>query len=105
MLGHRTSLIDDIHTLLALEPASTPLANVEDTLTAGYAQALALEGQQLRLERKLWRLARDLGDGPDIVTHEAGELSGLLAGVESELVELRTLLVTLRDRARALRAA
>ena len=105
MPGRRTSLIEDIHTLLALEPGCTTLASVEDTLTAGYAQALALEAQQLRLERKLWQLARDLGDGPDVVAHEAEELTGMLAGVESELVGLRTLLVTLRDRARELRAA
>jgi len=103
--GHRTSLIDDINTLLALDPACTPLARVEDTLTAGYAQALALEAQQLRLERKLWQLTRELGAGPDVVAHEAGELTELLTRVEADLAGLRTLLVTLRDRARALRAA
>jgi hypothetical protein len=105
MPGQRTSLVKDIHTLLALEPAQTPLARVEDTLTAGYAHALALEAQQLRLERQLWRLARELGDGPDVVAHEAVELTERLAGVETELRSLRALLVTLRDRARELRAA
>jgi hypothetical protein len=103
--GQRTSLIKDIHTLLALEPACTPLERVEDTLTAGYAHALALEAQQLRLERRLWRLARELGDDPDVVAHEAVELSDLLAGVERELSGLRLLLMRLRDRARELRAA
>jgi hypothetical protein len=103
--GQRTSLIKDIHTLLALEPAHTTVERVEDTLTAGYAHALALEAQQLRLERKLWRLARAPGDEPDVVAHEAVELSDLLAGVERELSSLRVLLVTLRDRARELRAA
>jgi hypothetical protein len=103
--GQRTNLIKDIHTLLALEPAPTTLERVEDTLTAGYAHALALEAQQLRLERRLWRLARELGDAPDVVAHEAVELNDLLAGVERELSSLRMLLVTLRDRARELRAA
>ena len=105
MPGQRTSLIKDIRTLLALEAARTPIERVEDTLTAGYAHALALEAQQLRLERKLWRLARELGDEPDVVAHEAVELSDLLAKVERELANLRTLLVKLRDRARELRAA
>jgi hypothetical protein len=103
--GQRTSLIKDIHTLLALEPARTPIERVEDTLTAGYAHALALEAQQLRLERRLWRLAREPGDEPDVVAHEAAELSNLLGGLERELAHFRTLLVTLRDRARELRAA
>lgn len=104
MPGQCTTLVDDINKLLALEPARTPLARVEDTLTAGYAHALALEAQQLRLERKLWQLARDLGE-PDVVAHEATELSDQLTGVERELKDLRTLLVTLRDRARELRVA
>jgi hypothetical protein len=64
-----------------------------------------LEAQQLRLEGRLWRLARDPGDGPDVLAHEAVELSELLGGVERELSSLRALLVTLRDRARELRAA
>ena len=105
MPGQRTSLIQDIHTLLALEPARTPIERVEDTLTAGYAHALALEAQQLRLERRLWRLARGPGDEPDVLAHEAVELSDLLGDVERELSSFRALLVTLRDRARELRAA
>jgi hypothetical protein len=35
----------DIHALLAQDPALTPLDTVEDVLTAGYAQALALEAR------------------------------------------------------------
>jgi hypothetical protein len=100
-----TSLVKDIHTLLALEPARTSLACVEDTLTAGYAHALALEAQQLRLERQLFRLARELGDDRDVVADEAADLTQVLTDVEIELKSLRRLLVTLRDRARELRAA
>ena len=103
MPGHRTSLMKDIHTLLAQEPGLTPLDTVEDVLTAGYAQALALEAQQLRLERQLWQLARerDASDDPDA----AQELNQRLCKVEYELAHLRSVLVTLRDRARELRAA
>ena len=104
MPGHRTSLMTDIHTLLAQEPGLTPLDTVEDVLTAGYAQALALEAQQLRLERQLWQLARErdaASDDPDA----AQELNQRLCEVEYELDHLRGVLVTLRDRARELRAA
>ena len=105
MPGQRTHLIEDINSLLAREPASTTLATVEDTLTTGYAHALALEAQQLRLERGLWRLACELDADAPSQAAEARELAGLLAGVESELRQLRLLLMTLRDRARELRAA
>jgi len=98
--GHRTRLLNDIHALLAEQPARTALADVDETLTTGYAHALALEAQQLRLERRLLALAREGDSGG-----EAAELVGVLAGVERELHELRVLLVSLRDRARELRAA
>jgi hypothetical protein len=64
-------MVDQIEALL--EADDSTLARVEDTLTAGYARALALEGEVLRLER--------------------------------ELGQLRSLLGTLHDRARVLRAA
>lgn len=104
MPGQRTSLIKDIHSLLAQDPCLTPLADVEDVLTAGYAHALALEARQLRLERRLWKLARER-DGAERDPVDADELAVQLGDVERELSYLRTVLVTLRDRARELRAA
>jgi len=101
MPGQHTVLMKDIYSLLAEDPGVTPLAHVEDVLTAGYAQALALEAQQLRLERHLRRLACD----PRADRVEAVELTERLGAVESELSHLRTMLLTLRDRARELRAA
>lgn len=56
-----------------LDESGSTLATVEDTLTAGYARALAVEAEVKRLER--------------------------------ELGQLRSLLGTLHDRARVLRAA
>jgi hypothetical protein len=103
--GQSATLIKDIHSLLAQEPALTPLAHVEDVLTAGYAHALALEAQQLRLERRLRLLARDPGDAAGAGTAVTSELTEQLGDLESELSHLRTVLVTLRDRVRALRAA
>jgi ABC-type phosphate transport system auxiliary subunit len=102
--GQRTSVMKDIHALLAQDPALTPLDTVEDVLTAGYAQALALEAQQLRLERRLWQLTRER-DAASNDAAAADELNQRLYEVESELAYLRTVLVTLRDRARELRAA
>jgi hypothetical protein len=99
--GQRTALMTEIYSLLAEDPGVTPLAHVEDVLTGGYAQALALEAEQLRLERHLRRLAGD----PRADRVEAVELTERLSAVEVELSHLRTMLRTLRDRARELRAA
>jgi hypothetical protein len=99
--GPSTALMTDIYSLLAEKPGVTPLAHVEDVLTEGYAQALALEAEQLRLERHLRRLACD----PRADRVEAVELTQRLGSVESELAHLRAMLRTLRDRARELRAA
>jgi hypothetical protein len=74
-------LQDEIAQLLTLPEngAGAPtLATVERRLTDGYAEALALEAERLRIERRL------------------GEVDG-------ELAQLRPLLGRLQDRARALR--
>lgn len=96
----RSILIDDIRTLLALKPGDAALARLEETLTAGYAHALALEAEQWRLERRLAQAARAADD-----TEEMARVGQLLAAVEGELGHLRGLLGSLRDRARELRAA
>jgi hypothetical protein len=101
--GQRTSLIKDIHSLLAQEPGVTPLACVEHVLTSGYAHALALEAQQLRLERELRCLALERAGSH--YAADAEDVTGRLEAVERELANLRPVLVTLRDRARELRAA
>jgi len=82
------------------------LARVEDTLTEGYARALALEAERLRIERRLGEVARDAdrGDPTDVVESLAA-LSERLTIADSELVRLRSLLASLRDRAIALRRA
>ena len=57
-------MVQQIEDLLS---ASAPtLAVVEDTLTEGYAKALALEAERLRLERRLGEVARTVsGDHGD----------------------------------------
>lgn len=96
----RSILIDDIHALLALKLGDAAIERLEETLTAGYAHALALEAEQWRLERRLAQAAREAGD-----TEELAKVAQLLAAVEEELSHLRALLGSLRDRTRELRAA
>ena len=60
------ALLDEIDELLAEptpseEPAT--LARLERTLTDGYAHALSLEAERLRLERRMSELAGELHDG------------------------------------------
>ena len=79
---------------------------MEDTLTEGYAQALALEAERWRLERRLGEVARTV-EGPDM-SGFADELSALatrLTSAEGELAELRGLLGTLHERTRRVRVA
>lgn len=78
------------------EGVGLPRAEVEPTLTEGYARALELDAECLRLEHRIDRLTRELADGREVPT---GKLSGLLRRLhDTELrsTELRALLVPLR---------
>jgi ABC-type phosphate transport system auxiliary subunit len=82
------------------------LARMEDTLTEGYAQALALEAERWRLERRLGEVARSLDDGDG--SSFADELSSLarrLTSADGELTKLRSLLGSLHERTRSARLA
>ena len=76
------------------DPPERLLEQVEHTLTDGYAQALVLEGERLRLQRELQ------SDGS-----EADDLRKRLAVNEEELRDLRAHLAGLRLRAQSMRAA
>lgn len=86
--------------------AAPSLAQVEDVLTEGYARALALEGERLRLERRLGEVAREASGAlsPGFVD-ELSMLAKRITHADGELVRLRVLLTRLHDRARALRLA
>jgi hypothetical protein len=91
-------LLKRIRALLdaSAEGVSLPRAEVEPMLTEGYARALELDAQCLRLEHRIERLTRELADGRELPT---GKLSGLLRRLQdTELrsTELRALLVPLR---------
>jgi hypothetical protein len=92
-------LLDRIHALLDASAAGAglPRNEVEPTLTEGYARALALDAECLRLERRIDRLTRDVAEGKHIPT---GKLSGLLKRLhetEQETADLRELLAPLRE--------
>ena len=56
-----TELFDQITTMI--DASERDLDRIERTLTDGYAHALTLEGERLRLERRLTELARELNVG------------------------------------------
>jgi hypothetical protein len=87
-----TILFDRIRVLLEREAAERAAAAdvVEDTLTDGYARALALDGERLRAEERIRELA-----GSEQHAGEIRILKARLALVEEELSQLRGLLGTL----------
>jgi hypothetical protein len=92
-----------LHQIEELLSAEAPDVDVlESMLTEGYAQALALEAERWRLERRLGEVART--GGAEI----GGEITSLgrrLTRADDELGRLRMLLGTLHERARAARVA
>ena len=94
------SMVQQIEALLS---ASEPtLEHVEDTLTEGYATALALEAERLRLHRRIGEIARsETGEH----AAELRTLGSRLTDTDGELDRLRALLSSLYARARLMRAA
>jgi hypothetical protein len=88
----------DIRSLLDLPEGAElpPRADVEDTLTSGYAYALDLERQRLRIERSLRALVRS-ETRPD--GSEVRELTVRLARADQELAGVRAMLASLRAQA------
>jgi hypothetical protein len=90
-----------LHQIEELLSADAPnLDTLESTLTEGYAQALALEAERWRLERRLGEVARS---GGAEIGNEISSLGRRLTVADDELVKLRSLLGTLHERARTAR--
>ena len=85
--------------------ASAPtLARLEETLTDGYARALALEAERSRIERRIGEVARTVVEPVEThVTDEIVALGRRLTHADVELGRLRTVLVRLQARTRTLR--
>jgi hypothetical protein len=100
VLHELNAVLDRIECLLGGAP---PVLELERTLTDGYATALALEGERMRIERKMDGVAAAIDEDPE----GAKELSALAerrAKVDSDLSHLRERLGLLKQRARELRA-
>src|SRR3954452_16193783 len=90
----RTMIHEEIRHLIALPtsgPTAASLATMEHTLTAGYAEALALEAERWRLERRVAEVAALLGDGDGDRTDELAGLGRRLSATDRELTALRGL--------------
>jgi ABC-type phosphate transport system auxiliary subunit len=102
-------LFEQIDELLA-DPATSQepatLARLERTLTDGYAHALSLEAERLRLERRMSELAGELDDGNhEQKAEELVQVSRRITGARAEVERLRGTLTQLRARARAARSS
>jgi hypothetical protein len=108
MSAELAALLESIDAVLSEPPAGgdDAVARIEETLTDGYARALALEGERWRLERRIGEVARLLQSGD--AARRAEELAALaqrLEGADGELGRLRNRLAELRQHAAAVRAA
>ena len=95
-----SELLEKIKALMSA-PARD-LETIERTLTDGYAQALSLEAEKWRLEKRINEVAQSLERGD--TAQKARELAVLANRVEGnvgDLVALRSLLAELRRHADA----
>lgn len=91
-------MLQQIESLLSAEAPT--IEKLESTLTEGYAQALTLEAERWRLERRLGEVARE--GGADLVD-EVSSIGMRLNDTDGELRRLRAMLGTLHERARSAR--
>jgi hypothetical protein len=99
-------LLERISRLLknrSADPGKPLVTEMEDTLTDGYARALQLEAERLRLERRIGELARSV-DGPE-EADDLKALAGRLRDVDVELEGLRNRLGDLQKHLEAVRKA
>ena len=97
-----TELQEAIHALMSAPVGDLDV--IERTLTDGYAQALSLEAENWRIEKRISEVAQSLQRGD--TAKKARELSMLakrLDGNAGDLAELRSLLTQLRAHADGVR--
>jgi hypothetical protein len=96
------TVIERIRSLLAApaDGGGAPTReDLEEALTGGYAEAMTLDGERMRLERKIEQLTAKLARGGQNRPEELRELMARVAEAEEELAALRELLFALRQRA------
>ena len=97
--------IDELLTTPASQDEPATLARLERTLTDGYAHALSLEAERLRLERRMTELAGELHDGNhEQKAEELVSVSRRISRAGADIERLRGTLSQLRARATAVRA-
>jgi hypothetical protein len=85
------------------DPGKPLLTEMEHTLTDGYARALEMEAERLRLERRIGELAHNLM-GPE-QARELRLLAERLRTADDDLASLRSVLAGLQRQVDADRAA
>src|SRR4051794_35328476 len=101
-MGDESMLLERIRELVD-EPVGSErdslLARIEHTLTDGYARALALEAERLRLERRIGEVAGEIRHGDsEQKAQEISVLASRLSDADGDLARLRGELQTLRRR-------
>jgi tRNA C32,U32 (ribose-2'-O)-methylase TrmJ len=95
------SVIERIRDLLALPSqgrGAPSREQIESVLTEGYAEALALDGQRLRLERKIDQVTAHLARGGQTSAEDLQKVMARIEATEEDLAKLRKLLAALRSR-------
>jgi len=84
--------------------AAPTLALLEAKLTDGYAQALALEAERSRIERRIGEVASTAEERSDLgLAEELTSLAGRMRSADRDLEKLRSVLGRLQARTRATR--
>ena len=93
-MGTPDPLLVEITTLLDAPAGRDDPDRIERTLTDGYARALNLEAEKWRLQKRMGEMSTDHRD----TSKELIELAKKLEAQDGSLVQLRALLVRLRER-------
>jgi hypothetical protein len=97
-----TELLETINALISAP--TRDLDTIERTLTDGYAQALSLEAEKWRLEKRITEVAQSLQRGDTVKkARELATLANRVEGNVGDLVALRSVLADLRRHADAVR--
>ena len=100
------ALCDELDAIIAGPPARDEAARArfERTLTDGYAEALSLEAERWRLERRIAEITQGIQRGDTVKkAQELATLSRRLDGNEGTLARLRAMLLDLRRHANGVR--
>jgi hypothetical protein len=95
------TLCGELNALIKQPPArdEKTRARFERTLTDGYARAHSLEAEQLRIERRIGKIAAEMSArNRELKADELAELSLRLSRASVDLRHLRALLATARRR-------